>query len=34
MVPNYTLTAEISRFSFGFSDAHDLAGKNHHNIQI
>ncbi|XP_069681262.1 dynein axonemal heavy chain 1-like [Periplaneta americana] len=27
MVPNYTLIAEISLFSFGFSDAQDLAGK-------
>nr|CAD7401406.1 unnamed protein product [Timema cristinae] len=27
MVPNYTLIAEISLFSFGFSDARDLAGK-------
>lgn len=27
MVPNYTLIAEISLFSFGFSDAKQLAGK-------
>ncbi|XP_068082967.1 dynein axonemal heavy chain 1-like [Anabrus simplex] len=27
MVPNYALIAEISLFSFGFSDAKDLAGK-------
>lgn len=27
MVPNYTLIAEISLFSFGFSDARELAGK-------
>ncbi|KAK6626145.1 hypothetical protein RUM43_006450 [Polyplax serrata] len=27
MVPNYTLIAEISLFSFGFSDAKELAGK-------
>ncbi|XP_024940673.1 dynein heavy chain 1, axonemal [Cephus cinctus] len=27
MVPNYTLIAEISLFSYGFSDAKNLAGK-------
>lgn len=27
MVPNYALIAEISLFSFGFSDAKELAGK-------
>lgn len=27
MVPNYTLIAEISLFSYGFTDATNLAGK-------
>ena len=27
MVPDYTLIAEISLFSYGFSDAKNLAGK-------